>query len=88
MQSAFLLMSEILSPLRWEGRTQIMSYEALAMVDIAELTRPKARGEMVDTRVVYAPAEPKPDYQRMREAVHGKDATEGGYARDDKRKRA
>ena len=65
----------------------MMSYDSLGMVDIAELTRPKSRGEMVDTRVVHAPAEPRPDYERMREAVYGKDTAEGNEARNGKQKR-
>jgi len=66
----------------------MMSYDALAMVDIAELTRPKAKGKMVDTRVVHPPAEPRPDYQRMKEAVYGKDATKRDDANYGRRKRA
>lgn len=65
----------------------MQSYNSLGMVDIAELTRPKSRGQMVDTRVVHAPTEPRPDYERMREAVYGKDAADGSEARDGKYKK-
>jgi hypothetical protein len=50
-------------------------YQSVAMADISDITRPKSSGRMVDTRVVHAPAEPKPDYDRMRRMVHG-DAAE------------
>ncbi|MBO9100320.1 MULTISPECIES: hypothetical protein [unclassified Rhizobium] len=46
-------------------------YESLAMADISDITRPKSSGRMVDTRVVHAPAEPRPDYDKMRRMVHG-----------------
>jgi hypothetical protein len=49
-------------------------YQSVAMADISDITRPKSSGRMVDTRVVHAPAEPRPDYDKMRRMIHGDDA--------------
>jgi len=46
-------------------------YQSVAMADISDITRPKSSGRMVDTRVVHAPTEPRPDYDKMRRMVHG-----------------
>ncbi|MBY3223721.1 hypothetical protein ACC732_28395 [Rhizobium ruizarguesonis] len=46
-------------------------YQSVAMADISDITRPKSSGRMVDTRVVKAPAEPTPDYDKMRRMLHG-----------------
>jgi hypothetical protein len=55
-------------------------YHFAAMADISDITRPKSSGRMVDTRVVRAPAEPIPDYDKMRRMVHGemRDQTAAG----------
>ncbi|WP_180355941.1 hypothetical protein [Aliirhizobium smilacinae] len=60
-------------------------FQSVAMADISDITRPKSSGRMVDTRVVHAPAEPRPDYDKMRRMVHGDAAetkTPGEYERD------
>lgn len=46
-------------------------YHSVAMADISDITRPKSSGRMVDTRVVHAPKEPRPDYDKMRRVIHG-----------------
>jgi hypothetical protein len=48
--------------------------QSVAMADISDITRPKSYGRMVDSRVVHAPAEPRPDYDKMRRMVHGEAA--------------
>lgn len=65
----------------------MIAYHSFGMVDIADITRPKSQGQMVDTRVVHPPREPRPDYDRMREAVHGKNAPKQPDERDDGTKR-
>jgi hypothetical protein len=37
------------------------------MADLIELTRPKSAGVAVNSRVVYVPKEPMPDFARMQE---------------------
>ncbi|OEC94392.1 hypothetical protein [Rhizobium sp. YK2] len=49
-------------------------HHSVAMADISDITRPKSSGRMVDTRVIHAPAEPRPDYDKMRRMVHGDSA--------------
>jgi len=49
-------------------------YQSLATTDISEITRPRSAGKVVDPRVVHAPSELQPDYDRMRKLVHGRES--------------
>jgi hypothetical protein len=49
----------------------MIPFQSMAMADISDITRPKASGKMVDTRVAHPPKEPTPDYDKMRRVVHG-----------------
>lgn len=46
-------------------------FQSLASAEISDITRPRASGRMVDTRVVTAKREPRPDYDQMRRVIHG-----------------
>lgn len=48
-----------------------------SVIDLSEFLRRPPAGEPVNTHVVEAAPEPKPDFEAMRRLVHGDDASEG-----------
>lgn len=65
----------------------MINIQSLASAEISDITRPRSAGKMVDTRVVRAQKEPRPDYDKMRRIVHGTLVDEGEIDVADPRER-